>query len=231
MINVQYIFNAVNDLTRKNNAGYTSNEEFNRHLNQCQDILMRYYYKLFEEAQIIVDSLMPFLIEANLPIGANARIPFPSDYRYRLEVGYLEIYNPDCGETGLQINPKPCHYLAANEVIETLSSPIRKPSKNKRIYKHTFINDYIQLYPIDLTGYAHFKYVRKPVQAVYGVIIDLVNRIEVYDPATSVNLEWLEQDRDNLVDLMLMLNGIALRETALVQWVQQKNAFTMNKGV
>ena len=231
MINVQYIFEAVNDLTRKNNAGYTSSEEFNRHLNQCQDMLMRYYYKLFEEGQIIVDSLMPFLKQSNLIIGPGSQVAFPNDYRYRLEVGYLEINNPDCGQNEPTIKPSPCHYLAANEVMETLSSPIRKPSKAKGIYKHTFINNNIQLYPLDLTGYIHFKYIRKPIQAEYNTTVDVVNRIEVYDPLTSVNLEWLDQDRDNLVDLLLFMKGIALRETALISWVQQKNAFKTQKVI
>lgn len=231
MINVQYIFEAVNDLTRKNNAGYTSSEEFNRHLNQCQDMLMRYYYKLFEEAQIIVDSLMPFLVETNLVIGTNGQIAFPANYLHRLEVGYLEINNPDCGQNEPTIKPSPCHYLAANEVIETLSSPIRKPNKAKGIYKHTFINNYIQLYPTDLTGYIHFKYIRKPVEAEYATTIDVVNRIEVYDPVNSIDLEWLEQDRDNLVDLLLFMKGISLRESALIQWVQQKNIFKSQKVI
>ena len=231
MINVQYIFEAVNDLTRKNNAGYTSSEEFNRHLNQSQDILMRYYYKLFEEGQIIVDSLMPFLKQSNLIIGTNAQVAFPDDYRYRLEVGYLEINNPDCGQTQPTITPTPCHYLAANEVMETLSSPIRKPDKNKGIYKHTFVNNVIQLYPLDLSGYIHFKYIRKPVQAKYATTIDTVNRIEVYDPINSIDLEWLEQDRDNIVDILLFMKGISLRESALINWVQQKNMFKSQKVI
>ena len=222
MISVQFVFESVNDLSRKNNAGYTSSEEFNRHLSKVQDILMRYYYKLFEEKQIVVDALMPFLVESRLIIGANGIVAMPEDYRHRLEVGYLDIQNPDCDNDEPTIKPKPCHYLAANEVIETLSSPIRKPSKKKGIYKHTFVNNYMQLYPEDLTGYCHFKYIRDPKEALYNTTIDTVNRIEVYDPTTSIDLEWNDQDKDNIVDLLLMFRGIAIRESALIQWVQQK---------
>jgi len=230
MIPVEYIFNATNDLTRKNNAGYTSSEEFNRHLNQCQDMLMRYYYKLFEESQIVVDSLFPFLKELQLIVGTNGIVPMPDDYRYRLEVGYLEVFNAACEETGgPTIQPKPMHYLAANEVIETLSSPIRKPSKEKRIYKHTFVNNYMQVYPKDLTGYVNFKYVRDPLQAVYATTFDSINRIQVFDSSNSVDLEWLDQDRDNLVDLLLLMKGISIRETALTQWIMQKNQYLSNK--
>jgi len=229
MINVQYIFEATNDLTRKNNAGYTSSEEFNRHLNQCQDMLMRYYYKLFEESQIIVDSLLPFLKEVQLTIGTKGVVQLPVDYRYRLEVGYLEILNAGCEGGAPNVKPKPMHYLAANEVIETLSSPIRKPSKAKGIYKHTFVNDAMYVYPIDLTGYVNFKYIADPIQAAYNTTVDTVNRIEVYDSATSVNLQWNEQDRDNLVDLLLLMKGISIRESALTQWVAQKNQYLSNK--
>lgn len=231
MINVQFIFEAVNDLTRKNNAGYTSSDEFNRHLNQCQDILMRYYYKMFEESQIIVDSLMPFIKEVQLQIQTNGIVNFPTDYLHRLEVGYLDIQQQCTPTAQPLIHMKPMHYIASNEVIETLSSPIRMPNKKKGIYKHTFVNNYMQCYPKDLSGYVNFKYLKIPTQAVYGVTIDIINRIEVYNPATSVNLDWLEQDRDNIVDLMLLLNGIAIRENALVSWVQQKNVYTTQKGI
>lgn len=228
MIPVQYIFEATNDLTRKNNAGYTSSAEFNRHLNQCQDMLMRYYYKLFEEAQQIVDSLFPFLVELRIPIGAKGVVTLPNDYRHRLEVGYLEVFNAGC-EGGLTIKPKPMHYLAANEVIETLSSPIRKPSKAKKIYKHTFVNGAMLVYPDDLTGYVHFKYLRDPRQAAYNTTFDVVNRQQIFDPLTSIDLEWNEQDRDNIVDLLLLMKGISIRESALTQWVVQKNQYLSNK--
>lgn len=232
MINVEYIFKAVNDLTRKNNAGYTSNAEFNRHLNQSQDMLMRYYYRQFEEHQILVDSLLPFIVNTQLQIGAKGVVVLPSDYRHRLEVGYLEIYNAACGETGgPSIDPKPMHYMAANEEMETLSSPIRKPRKDKGVYRHTFFNGYMQVYPTDLTGYVNFKYLRDPVQANYAVTVNSVDRIQIYDPLNSVNLEWEEQDRDNIVDLILLFMGVAIRETALIQWVIQKNQYLANKQV
>jgi len=82
-----------------------------------------------------------------------------------------------------------------------------------------------------LTGYVNFKYIRDPRVAKYGVTIDVVNRIEVYDPLTSVDPEWLAQDTDNLVDLILMFQGLAIRENAIIQWLQQKNQFTTQKGV
>lgn len=233
MINVANIFNSVSDLSRKKDAGYTSFEEFNRHLNAAQNVLLRYYYKLFEEAQIVVDSVFPFIVESQLQIEPNAFVLMPADYRYRLEVGYLEIFNPSCDSpTGQpEIKPKPMQYLVANEVMETLASPIRRPSKEKGIYKHSFSNNVMNVYPKDLTGYVNFKYLRDPRPAKYAVTIDVVNRIEVYDPLTSVDPEWLEQDADNLVDLILMYMGLAIRENAIIQWLSQKNQFTTQKAL
>lgn len=222
MISVKFIFDSVQDLAKKDNSGYTSSEEFNRHLAKVQDILMRYYYLLFEEKQIIVDSLNPFIKELRLQIGDKGIVQFPEDYRHRLEVGNLEITKPDCGEVYPNITPRPCPHLAANEVMETLASPVRKPSRRRRVYYHTFVNNYIQLYPDDLTGYIHFKYLIDPPVATYATTFDTVNRIQVFDDTNSVDLIWNPQDRDNIVDLLLLFRGIAIRESALIQWVQQK---------
>ena len=53
-----------------------------------------------------------------------------------------------------------------------------------------------------------------------------VNQEEDYDPATSIDLQWGEQDQTNLVDLMLFFKGIQVREGELLQWVVQKHQYS-----
>ena len=87
MINVQTLFNRVKDLSRKDKAGYMSSEEFNRNLEEDQSLLMDWFYSSFEKNEKTLDSLAPFIKETTLSIS-NQFVSFPSDYRYKLEVGY-----------------------------------------------------------------------------------------------------------------------------------------------
>jgi hypothetical protein len=227
MISVQLVFERVQDLSRKDKAGYMSSEEFNRDLGQAQNILFRYFYQQFEDRQQIVDSLNPFHKTVNLPI-ANGFCEFPADYRHRTEVGYLFVENPLCGLEQPTVEPIPMPYLNANEVMETLVSAIRKPSKEKKRVYHTFINNKIEVHPYSLTGYIKFKYLAVPPTAIYATTLDLANDQENYDPLNSIDLIWNQQDTDNLVDLLLFFKGLEVRESALLEWVGMKKQFTQS---
>jgi len=225
-VGIKFVFDMVSDLTRKDKAGYMSADEFNRSVAQAQDVLMQFYYQQYEDTQRIVDSLMPFVKALNIPISTGY-CDFPEDYRHRLEVGYLYIQNSEeCGGGEPTIEPYPMTYLNANEEMETLRSAIRKPSIPKRLFYHSFVNNKIKVFPQSLTGYIHFKYIQQPPAAIYGVTLDVANDQENYNPATSVDFIWNDQDAHHLVDLLLLFKGIAIRETALLEWIKIKQGLT-----
>ncbi len=131
--------------------------------------------------------------------------------------------NPTTNTVGMQ-------HLKTGEVMKTLSSAIRKPKidvvKQTGKFAYTFVNNMIKVYPKELTGSIYFKYITDPPVSLYNVTIDLVNQEEDYDPATSIDLQWGEQDQTNLVDLMLFFKGIQVREGELLQWVVQKHQYS-----
>lgn len=223
---IKFIFDRVQDLSRKDKAGYMSSEEFNRDFSQAQDILYEYYYERFEQTQEIVDSINPFHKEVNLPISGGY-CQLPQDYRHRTEVAYLLVENSDsCTPGEPTTTPYPMSYLNANEEQETLASAIRRPSLEKRIFRHSFINNKLRVYPKNLTGYIAMKYLAKPPAAVYGVTLDVANDQENYDPATSIDPIWNDQDGHHLIDIMLLFKGIETRETALIEWIGAKRNIT-----
>lgn len=99
MISVQYIFKRVNDaLSRKNQAGYSSTEDFNGDLRDTENILYEFYFKDYEINQKIADALSVFLIEPEVgfPI-VNGYVFYPKDYRHPNEMVYLyKLSKPDC---------------------------------------------------------------------------------------------------------------------------------------
>ena len=230
MIDIDFIFERVQDLSRKDKAGYMSSVEFNRDFSQAQDILYEYYYEQFERNQEIVDSLNPFHKEVQLVIS-NGYCELPEDYRHRTEVGYLKVFNANaCGPNEPTISPYPMPYINANEERETLASAIRRPNIEKNRFYHTFINNKIRVLPTSLVGYIVIKYLATPPTAIYAVTLDVANDQENFDPIKSINPIWNEQDAHHLVDLMLLFKGIEVRESALIEWVRLKQQYT-NTGV
>lgn len=223
-ISVKTIFDRVADLSRKDKSGYTSSEEFNRNLAQAQNMLMAYYYHRFEQEQEIVDNLNPFVVEKTLPI-ARSFVSLPQDYRHRLQLVYLFIQNDNCPPTPVPSYERiVMHYCSANEEALLESSAIRRPNLEKKSLHHTFVSNKIRVLPRDLTGYVELKYLRDSKQAVYATTLDTVNDQENYDPINSIDLEWEDQDTNNFVDIMLLFQGIATREDALFQFIQQRLA-------
>ena len=145
MINVQTVFDRVKDLSRKDKAGYLSSEEFNRNLGEAQSILMDWYFRRFEDNEKTLDSLAPFIKETNISISSQFAT-FPSDYRYKLEMGYNFVLN-GCDGAAPSLDVKGMQHLKSGEVLKTLSSAIRKPyidtTKGKGKFAYTFVNNNI----------------------------------------------------------------------------------------
>lgn len=233
MISVRTIFERVRDLSRKDKAGYMSADEFNRDLAEAQTLLMDYHYQLFEKGEKGLDALSPFIKETYLVI-TDQFCDFPADYRHKLEAGYVYTKNICCVD-GCMVAKKPevdikdMQHLKTGEVLKTISSAIRKPKINLATgegkFAYTFVNNKVKVFPKELLGYLYFKYVTDPPLAFYSTTIDVNTQEEVYNPTTSINLAWNEQEQPDLVKLMLYFKGIEVRESALIQWVNQSEQF------
>ena len=220
MISVQFIYDrVVKDLARKNQSGYTSTDEFNRDLIDSENVLYEYYYLKFQESQKISDALMPFLVEARLSINSGF-VSYPSDHRHPLEMSYLKVVNDGCDKpTEVQV---PMDYLNANEERETLISYIRKPSLEKDVMYYLQVNKKLKVHPISLVGDVTYKYLRIPNYGFYATTIDVSTATERYDESASKNLEWESQEATNIINLMLILKGISVRDSELFQYATAK---------
>lgn len=232
MIPIQTLFERVRDLSRKDKAGYMSSDEFNRDLLEAQTLLMDWYYKMFEKHQKGLDSLSPFIKELLLPIN-NQFVTFPIDYRYKLEMGYVyskNVKNENCEVQNPELDYKNMQHLKANEVLSTTSSAIRKPkidvSTGSGKFAYTYVNNQIKVFPKELIGYVYLKYITDPPVATYATTVNTTTSEEDYDAINSVDLIWNEQDLPNLTNLMLLFKGIEVRETALIQWVNQQHNYS-----
>jgi len=218
-ISVEYLRNQVNSLAKKDQAGYSTDAEFNQSLQSAQTLLYEYYYKQFEATGKIHDALETFIKEIPVTLTGGSA-PLPTDEFHRLEVSYRLVLN-DCATP--QVSIVPVDYMQTNEEAYILSSPIRKPDVNKKIIRHTYKNGRLYVYPITVTE-VNYKYLRQPAAALYVSTLssNANGDFRVFDPINSIDLEWAEQETNNFLDLLLFDLGIELRSSAILEYVRLK---------
>ena len=219
MINVNNLYIRVKDLSQKNRAGYFSVDEYNRHLQDALNLLFEYYAEDFEKTGKIIDSLRPFIKKGDLAI-TNSFCDFPTDYRHYLSLAYRNVVNSEtCGENPI-IDIIGMDYRATDEWDDANDSPIRKPNILKRVVAYRFINGQIET--SQERGVVQMTYLSKPSGATMGYTVNVTTLEEEYNPSTSVQIPFLEQDETNLTDIILFLLGIQIKENALMQYVGSK---------
>lgn len=228
MISTQYIYERVSDLIQKQQAGYMSSTSYNRDIEAANLVLFEYYFQQYEITKKISNAMTPFLVERTISNVAQTNFSsvfdYPTDLVHETELKYEKSVNTDCG---VEVSIVPIDYLQDNEEAYTLSSAIRKPNLDKNIIRWNRKNGQIHIYPNQVKDIS-IKFLKRPTTPVYGVTLSVNPQqdIEIYDPATSTDFEWDMQEAENLVDLILLYQGMQLRETAIIQFakLKQKNA-------
>lgn len=220
MIDVNYIYNRVSDLSAKHKSGYITNDQFNRDLTHMQDLLFRYYVDMYASTKRVVDVMATFVDFKSVKVIEGLVTP-PNNFEHMIEGTTLLLENDCDGEVIVTEHPI---YRLINDRNMTLSSPIRKPSKTKNLYYYDLMGESLYIYPEDVSGRMRIKYFRKPNVATRAVTIDTTTDDETYDEDNSTQLEWKSIETDNIIDIMLFFKGVQIRETNLLQWVGAKRA-------
>lgn len=226
MINVDDMYTTVGSLISKDKAGYFSNAEFNQVSKMAELLLWTYMAENYESNLLLAEDMLPFTVQANALLSTLSRTPIPTDSGAVQQLWWRRVTNStECG-----INPTvdevKIQYVEKMELANTLESPIRGPSKAAPRILWAHVVRGIQVYP-NLSGqYVTFDYLRYPIYAVRGITLDVANDQENYDASTSTQYEWGDNNKTNLVDLILLHYGISIRDTAITQWAAQKQPIT-----
>jgi hypothetical protein len=217
MIEVESLFLEMKDLLRKDHAGYTSTDEYNRSLVTAQSIIFNFYVQIAQETTEIIDALAPFVEEAFIEKSGDY-YPDPDDYRHKLEVGAVTYESGGCD--GPIKTYHPARVLKSGEVLLTLSSPIRGPKLSDPAVERLAAK--WKIYPESFVGNLYLKYYRTPAVAERGFTLNVTTQEEEYDPTTTTDLEWRSGERESFIDVLLALKGLALRENPVVQWAASR---------
>jgi hypothetical protein len=214
MISINDLYIAVNnDLARKDHAGYTSTDEFNRINNLIQGLLMDYY--LEKNDARAKEALRPFVEEVKIQ-STTEYYDLPEDYRQRLDVGFETATNSTTGgEPTFTITS--ASHLDYDEELQTAESAILRDSQ-----AFSLIGSQIKVRPSTFIGRVYLKYYRNPADASRAFTLNVTTKEEEYDSVNTVDLEWNQSEWNNFVTLHLFFKGLSTRNTDLVQWVMAK---------
>lgn len=236
MIEVNKVYNLCNYITNKEQMGNTINaSEFNTVLYAVNIDFFRQRYGLpqeyvpgqplpkmsYEITQKIIDDLSHFKVRMGIDVAAmvvdnQGRANIPSDYVHFSSARYNMIKDNVCGTVNLKA--RTIEHLSDAQLGDRLGNSIKMPTLRNPVYA-TF-NNYFQFYPKNLK-YVEFTYLRMPRTPIYSIVVDPNTDLEVYNPTTSVHLEYPEDCFTEIVTLCLGYIAPNLRSPDIMQYSQQ----------
>lgn len=217
MINVDTLYQRIQDLVLKEKSGWFSNDEFNRLLVSAQELVYDYEYAEYEKKQAVSDSLAGFVTTYQSAITAGNAGARPDDYRHDLRNATVKI--PTSVDGVATTISKTCTYQHQDEIRLTIDSALRGPTTD-RFYYH-FENGVQKVLPA-ITGYFVLRYLRQPEAPYRAVTVDVSNDQENYDSSGSTQLEWPAQMVRVFEDIMCWYLGLQVRNSDIIQWATQK---------
>jgi len=225
MINVEEVFKDCRRLLSKDKAGYFSSDEFNRFSIMAEQTLFRFYLKHFEEHGLFADTMRQFNELSVLGLDANDRFSLPSDMARRGILWWKKLTNVPGGSPSVE--RVKIQYLEKEELQDTLDSAIRKPDVTKNRLYFSYVDGKAQVWP-SISGPVELDYLRSPEYAERGFTLNATTDEEDYDSSSSTDYEWPDNERQNIVALVLMQYGLVLRENDVVQWSMTQQDSSQN---
>jgi hypothetical protein len=210
---VDQVYKILKFIVRKNQLGSLPPAEFEYAFNTAQrnyyDLLVgrieqyRYGSPISRIALSMTDNvvtrLMPFQKTATLTVSSGVTTK-PNDFNK-----LLAMYTP---------NNFRVYRIEEDRFAERIQDSIDPVDEANAFYVEQKTN--WRIYPITLNNLT-LKYLYVPINVVWGYTLDGQGR-PVYNPATSVQPEWLENDYDEIIARAAKIIGVSLKDQLDIQY-------------
>jgi hypothetical protein len=230
-ISIDTIYQRVLALANKEQRGYITPQEFNLYANQAQiEIFEQYFYDLNQfkrlpnndneyhnMVNLIEEKLYPF--RQSIAVSSGTDLETINCYRlgnvYKLQSGYT---SSDESPFDKSISVEEVNIT---DLISTQSSPLTKATKERPVYYvEGNVLQFIPEEPID--GEYRASFIKRPFLANWSYIV--VNEKPLYNHSAvdRYDFELHESEEPELVNKILALSGIGLKDYNVVQTATQK---------
>ncbi len=214
-MNLQEAFDFLNFWINKATSAWFTVSELELLLDRGQ---MAFYSDIkpkYATSQLIKDILSPFKDTYNFTTAVSGYVIVPANKNY-LDLLDIQIYYQISNRTvyyGVPIVNEDIRAVRLNSQIDpvTVTSPIGEQTASGAF----------RLYPTGAYN-GTITFLRRPVKPVFGYTT-ISQRVIVYDPNTSVQLEWRDTEIDSILIKSLSSIGINLTSQDLQQWSEVKS--------
>jgi len=220
----------VNYLINKSQTGNTfGSDELETMINYGSDMLFKRRLGMPEEYQLtpltqqsyavstrITESLGVFIVNDSV-VFVNGVLAKPSNYIYPISMIYNIPTNDDT--CGVNVQPVVVELIDEGEYAMRRISALTPVNQFYPVYR--VVGSNFKISPVAVT-HCEFSYLKLPNRATVVTTLDS-NDNEVYS-SSSVELEWGEVDKLDIISIILASAGLNLRSTEIVQVAEKLKA-------
>lgn len=221
-------YELLNFYVNKYQGAYFSPGELDLVVDRAQRTLFNSYYVKYASSQRLDDALAVFkaILQFSNVTTPGGALSIPADY-----LNLLAIHTIVQDANGITRN-RPVQLVTEDELVYRLNSQIVPASTydpvailqgGTAIEEGTAI---LQLYPKEPTA-GLMTYLRQPVAPFFSYSV-ISGRVIVYNPSTSIQLEWSDKDIVSILLLALNMLGINISEQDIIQYSEVKNQQNLN---
>lgn len=233
LADINDVFKFFTFLVNKYQSGSISGDEFNLAINVAQQQYFRTKLGLpemytvekreapqeLQVTQVIDDSMRQFIKSVPLQ-QTGLGFTLPTDLAALMPNGYMYVYQAPDGST--QTSQQPIDFVTIGEALYRQNNYVTAPSLTYPIA--TYLNGQLVVSPPSITT-IQLIYYRYPVTPVFGFTV--VNDEIIYNPATSVQLEFPNLDWENICHIAVKYYAQFLREEFIYQTEEKRIATGM----
>jgi len=227
MVNIDTVYQKVLAIANKEQRGYITPQEFNLFADQAQmEIFEQYFYDINQLKRVPGNSQEYSDITHNLnekiaffesvskfqAVGTPPVFTFQADDLYRLGT---VIHRHGDNDFDVEVQE-----VQQNESIYINQSPLAKPTLRRPTYVRTseLTIDFFPASFVVINNSLTATYVRKPIKPSWGYFI--IGDKALYDSQKAINFELHASEESELINKILRLAGISLKNPELIQSAQ-----------
>ena len=208
-------YDLLNFFVNKHQGAYFTMAELDLVVDRAQHTLFNGYYTQYATSQRLNDALAPFKVDYTFTTSVTplGRLTMPSLYLNLLSVSTVVL-----GADGVS-RQNALKVLNEDEISIRLKSQVNPVTIDDPVAVLK-AGPTLQLYP-SIPQAGILTYLRSPVAPKYGYTL-VSGRVIVYNPLTSVQLEWSDKDIVSILQIALNTLGINMGEQDVLQWSEGK---------
>lgn len=212
---------------------YHTPEQIDNAINRASLDLFRQEEKVFEQSQIITDTLRPFKERVSYTVAASS-YDLPSDYIRATNISHNYSATATVSEEDEYAfcdidytDPNGNDVVSVEKEIDLIPDSDWIKRQDNLIVGPTVKNPIARIFGSKLevlpnTVKPTLYYLRKPTNAVWAYTISGDGRSFIFDEDNSVDLEWNVISHNEIIEKTIGFLGIALKDNVMMQYEQYK---------